>query len=320
MKRAVLLVLAGLLGTVGCDEPVVEPLQDPVVVTAQVERAQVTPGRPFELSIEINQRADVEFEVPDVGSGIKGLVIMDMREEGPEQAGGRVLTRTIYKLKAPLTGTYLIPGIEGLWRDSAGEQGNAGSGPILIEAAHAAGEEGSGETALRDLKPALKPQTDWNPAIVGGLLLALLLLALWLVRRAQVTETVEPPRPPHELALADLKRLLTSALLQAPNQGPFAYEVSAILRRYLESSFGFPAWRMTTAEVLRAMPPRLLQKHRIEAAIREVLEASDRVKFAGDHVPEKVLRGWVEQSVVVVNDTTEMSSPAHHDSSSEAGS
>ena len=77
---------------------------------------------------------------------------------------------------------------------------------------------------------------------------------------------------------------------------------------------------MTTAEVLRAMPPRLLQKHRIEAAIREVLEASDRVKFAGDHVPEKVLRGWVEQSVVVVNDTTEMSSPAHHDSSSEAGS
>ncbi len=320
MKRRALLVLAVLLGTAGCSEPVVEQPQDPVVVTAQVERAQVTPGRPFELSIEINRHADVDFEVPDVGAGIEGLVIMDMREEGPEQAGDRVLTRTIYKLKAPLTGTYLIPGVEGLWRDPAGEHGSAGSGPILIEAAHAAGEEGSGETALRDLKPPLKPQTDWNPAIIGGLLLALLLLGIWLIRRARTSEMVEPPRPPHELALTDLERLLASALLQAPNQGPFAYEVSAILRRYLESSFGFPAWRMTTAEVLRAMPPRLLQKHRIEAAIREVLEASDRVKFAGDHVPEKVLRGWIEQSVVVVHDTTELSVRSHHDSPVEAGS
>jgi len=320
MKRAALLLLAGLFGIGGCDEPVVEQVEDPVVVTAQVERAQVTPGRPFELSIEINRREDIDFEVPDVGSGIQGLVIMDMNEEGPEEAGNRVLTRTIYKLKAPLSGTYLIPGVEGLWKGAAGEQGSAGTGPILIEAAHAAGEEGSGETALRDLKPAIQPQIDWNPAIIGGLLLALLLLGIWLVRRTRSSELVEPLPPPHELALSDLERLLASALLQAPNQGPFAYEVSAILRRYLEASFGFPAWRMTTAEVLRAMPPRLLQKHRIEAAIREVLEASDRVKFAGDHVPENILRGWVEQSVVVVHDTTEMNTQADSDAASEAGS
>jgi len=307
--RSTLFILLGLTFLLsGCDEPPREEIQDPVVVTAQVERAQVTPGRPFELTIEINRRDDVEFDAPDVGAGIDGLVIMNMREEGPEYAPGRVLNRTIYKLKAPLSGTYLIPGIEGLWKDAADGRGTAGSGPILIEAAHAAGEEGSGETQLRDLKPPREPLTDWTPAVLIGLVALLLLLVTWLVRRARKGEVQAPVIPAHELALAALKDLLASAQLSANDQGPFAYEVSAILRRYLESSFGFPAWRMTTAEVLRAMPARLLQRHRLEASIREVLEASDRVKFAGDQVPEKVLRGWVEQSIVVVESTTEMSS------------
>ena len=316
--RSMLLLLLGVSFVLsGCDEPPREQIQDPVVVTAQVERAQVTPGRPFELTIEINRRDDVAFEAPDVGAGIDGLVIMDMREEGPEYAPGRILTRTIYKLKAPLSGTYLIPGIEGLWKDTADGRGTAGSGPILIEAVHAAGEEGSGETQLRDLKPARRPLTDWTPAFLIGLLFVLLLVVAWLVRRARKEEVLEPAPPAHELALTALKGLLASAQLRADDQGPFAYEVSAILRRYLESSFGFPAWRMTTAEVLRAMPARLLQKHRLEASIREVLEASARVKFAGDQVPEKVLRGWIEQSIVVVESTTEMSS-SHNETQATA--
>ena len=320
LSRLVLGLLALALLFVGCDQPHVEQVQDPVVLTALIERAQVTPGRPFELTIELNRRADVEFEVPDVGAGIKGLVIMDMRTEGPEQAGDRVLTRTIYKLKAPLTGAYLIPGVEGLWRDAAGEKGSAGSGPILIEAAHAAGEEGSGEAQLRDLKPPRKPVTDWTfPAIVGILLLVAIVI-IWLLQRAQKAERAQPPKPAHEVALAALKDLIDGELIGATQQGPFAYEVSAILRRYLEARFGFPAWRMTTSELLRAMPKQLLQRHRLEAAIREVLEASDRVKFAGDQVPVQTLRSWVEASVTVVQSTCNDGEIGPQESVDEAGS
>ncbi|MBJ92864.1 MAG: hypothetical protein CMP23_00155 [Rickettsiales bacterium] len=291
------------VGFSGCQQERPRQEYEPVVVTSQVERAEVIPGRPFEFQLEVNKEKGIEFEVPDVGAGIEGLVIMGLREEGPEVIDDRVLTRNIYKLKAPLSGTYLIPGVEGLWRDQKGDKGSAGSGPILIEAKHAAGEEGSGEQQLRDLKVPLRPERDLRPA--AGTLLVLLVLAvlLWLVKRRRQAAHVEAPQPAHEIALQDLQQLLGSPLLTNAEQGPFAYAVSAILRRYLEASFDFPAWRMTTSEVLRSMPKNLLEQHRLEAAIRDVLEASDRVKFAGDRVPELNLRNWVEQSILVVNST-----------------
>jgi len=291
---------------------------EPVVVTAQVERAQVTPGRPFELSVTVNRREDVDFEFPDVGSGIRGLVIMDMREEGPESAGGRVLTRTIYKIKAPLSGTYLIPGAKGTWTAGDGEAGSAGSGPILIEASHAAGEEGSGVTELRDLKPARAPRTDWRPIALISLLIILVVVALLLYRRARREALPPAPRPAREIALEALDKLRRSALSRDENQGPFAYEVSAILRRYLEAVFGFPAWRMTTAELLRAMPRELLDRRKVESAIREVLEASDLVKFAGEQVAETVLHGWVDQASAVIHDTAPAPDEGRGDSSGEA--
>jgi hypothetical protein len=309
--------LCTLLG--GCEQATVETHTDPVVVTAQVERAQVTPGRPFELSVEINRRDDVEFRLPDLGAGIQGLVIMELREEGPESAAGRVLSRTIYKLKAPLSGTYLIPGAEGAWTARDGETGRAGSGPILIEAAHAAGEEGSGTSELRDIKAARAPRIHWPPFVLAGLLALLLLTAVLLVRRARRGELPVPQRSAREIALGELDKLRRPQRLGATDQGPFAYEVSAILRRYLEAVFGFPAWRMTTAELLRAMPRELLDRRKVEVAIREVLEASDLVKFAGEQVPEAVLQLWVDQAAGVVRDTAPSPTEDESGSAAEAG-
>ncbi len=311
------LLLHSLLVGCGQDAPATE--SEPVIVTALVERAQVTPGRPFELSVEVDRREDVAFEVPDVGAGIKGLVIMDMREEGPETGGGRVLTRTIYKLKAPLSGTYLVPGVEGAWSSADGGRGTAGSGPILIEAAHVAGEEGSIHGELRDLKPALKPAINTTPLIVAGVLAAILLLALLVAVRLSRREAVQRTRPPREVALEELRTLRRSGLMTAADQGPFAYQLSAILRRYLEAVFGFPAWRMTTAELLRAMPPELLQRRKLEQSIRYVLEASDLVKFAGERVPQETLGSWLQDATTVVHDTAPSSGETQETSAAEAG-
>jgi len=303
----------------GCQQGSAPAESEPVIVTAQVERARVTPGHPFELSVEVDRREDVEFGVPDVGAGIRGLVIMDMREEGPESGGGRVLTRTIYKLKAPLSGTYLVPGVEGAWSSGDGSSGTAGSGPILIEAAHAAGEEGSSPGELRDLKPARKPATDPTPLVVAGVLIVLLLGAILLYRRTRRGEATEAVRPPREIALEALRSLRRSGLMTAADQGPFAYQLSAILRRYLEAVFGFPAWRMTTPELLRAMPQELLQRRKMEKSIRYVLEASDLVKFAGERVPQEVLGSWLDDATAVVHDTAPASIVQQTQSGSEAG-
>ena len=159
--------------------------------------------------------------------------------------------------------------------------------------------------ALRDLKAAIAPPKSLAPWLIGGatgllVLGALLLLAAWLRGRSTPSE---PEVPPHEIALRDFDRLARGGLLRPSEQGPFAYELSAILRRYLEARFAFGAWSMTTPEVMRAMPVELATSRPLEGSIRQVLEASDFVKFAGEPVPVPTLEAWLRDARGVVTAT-----------------
>mgnify|MGYP001199170877 CR=1 FL=1 len=52
---------------------------------AFVDRADVTPGKPFTLTVEVDRRMDVVFDLPDVGAKIEGLVIMNQGTEPAER-------------------------------------------------------------------------------------------------------------------------------------------------------------------------------------------------------------------------------------------
>ncbi len=302
MRRPLLLLLVLLAACGG--EPVEPAATGPVRVRASVERSDVVPGQPFFLTVEVDRRQDVQIDLPDVGAGIDRLVIMDQRREGPETVGDRVVTRQIYKLKAPVEGTYLIPSVDAPWKTDANDVGTAGTGPILIEAARVGGAADEDEP-LRDLKPLSRLDAQLWPWMVAAAFALLAVATVLLLRRfvGGAPSASPPPPPAHEVALAALRKLARSPLLREEDQGPFAYEVSAILRRYLEARFGFGAWRMTTPEVLRSMPVELASQREVEAAIRDVLEASDYVKFAGQPVPTPTLSGWVEAATRVVQRT-----------------
>ena len=293
-----------VLGGCDADEPV--PVDDsPVHVRAYVERADVTPGKPFVLTVEVDRREDVTFALPDIGASIEGLVIMNTKAQVPEKVGGRVLRRDTYKLKAPKAGTYLIPGVEAPWKTGDNQVGTAGTGAILIEAARRAGEEGAGEQELRDLKPVASPDPDPRPWIAGifiASLVGILVLLLW--RRRRQAEVLPPLVPAHELALGELRELSSLDLSDPGNHPVVAYRVSAVLRRYLEARFAFSAAKMTTAEVLRAMPADLSQQRAVPTAIGEVLEASDLVKFAGQIVDSSLIESWLLKARKVIEITT----------------
>jgi hypothetical protein len=279
------------------------PDGEPVSVRAWVDRADVVPGRPFWMTVAVDQAEDVEFELPDPGAAIQRLELLAVESDPPQKAAGRVLYTQRFQLKAPLPGTYLIPGVEGPWR-RGDEVGTAGSGPILVEAKRTGGTEEAGDDELRGLKAVAAPDPNRGPLLAGGLALAaLLLVAGFLIARRRGDEPPAVAPPPWEVARQALAALERGGAAQAADQGPFAFEVSAILRRYLEARFGFPAWRMTTPEVLRAMPSELARDARLEQAVRAVLEASDRVKFARDPVTPAELTGWLASVRLVVDRT-----------------
>jgi hypothetical protein len=305
MRRLLLLLLPLLVALLGCQPALETPLDDtPVRVRAFVEKADVTPGKPFLLTVEIDRRTDVTFDLPDVGADIEGLVIMTTKSSPVEQVGNRVLQSSTYKLKAPKAGTYLIPAVEGPWKTETNEVGTAGTGAILVEAARRDGEEGAGDETLRDLKPAAQPDPDHRPwLILGSVALVLGLLGLFLWRRRSKGSSTAPPTPADVQALLELRQLAELDLADTDLHPVVAYEVSAVLRRYLEARFHFPAWKMTTSEVLRSMPNDLVNQRAVPAAIQEVLEASDLVKFAGESVGSSAVRSWLGKAEKVVEIT-----------------
>ena len=313
MRRA--LMALAVIALIGCTPVETEWNGDSsaavVTVRAWVDRADVVPGKSFWLTVEVDQAADATFELPDPGANIRGLTILEAESPAPEQVGDRLLIRQRLRLKATLAGTYLIPGVEGTWR-RGDEVGTAGSGPILIEAKRAGGAEDGADDALRDLKAVAPPDRDTRPLVAGGLALLVLLALAAVGLIAWRRRTVPEPTPPSawEVALGAVATLERSGAMAAADQGPAAFEVSAILRRYVEARFGVRAWRMTTSEVLRALPREIASERELERAVRELLEASDRVKFARDPVSAEEMSGWLGSIRLLVRSTTPRQEPS----------
>lgn len=154
----------------------------------------------------------------------------------------------------------------------------------LIEQAERAGEP---ITDIRGLKPLERPSPPlpWPWIAGGGVLAAALavLLLLWLRRRGK-DETRAPPRPAHEVALERIE-----ALARLDRSDPEAvhrlhFELSEVVRTYVEARFGLNATDLTTEEIVIALPRLRGLEGTTACRLRRFLVDTDRVKFA-DHRP-----------------------------------
>jgi hypothetical protein len=163
---------------------------------------------------------------------------------------------------------------------SANLRGTIKSEPADVEIAPVAPP---GNPSLKDLKD-LAPVggIDWLPIGVGAGVAAIGLLAARGWRRRRVRST-EPPtiRPsdhptidPYEAALARLAAL-------DPRDLPAAADV---VRECLAAAASVPALERTTAELLRALPPHLVQQGNWER-LSALLADADLVKFAQARTP-----------------------------------
>jgi hypothetical protein len=150
---------------------------------------------------------------------------------------------------------------------------------------------------IRDVRGPLSIPLDPLRAFLVGLVIVLAAaLIFWLSRRmkpgeaeASGTLPAEHYRPPHEIALEELKRLAASPLLESGQVKEFHIRVSEILRTYVEGRFQVPALEMTTFDTIAGM-----EGAGIDGAItdrfREFLHRCDMVKFAKHRPPAELCR------------------------------
>ncbi len=138
-------------------------------------------------------------------------------------------------------------------------------------------------TDIHDIKPLLSmgPDLKWLYWILGALALAGLALLAWhLWRRRKKPEPsmpAPPPAAPHVEACQALDALAAQTGISGKQ---FYFKLSAILRRYLERRYGFPAAEMTTEELLPRIDGLLLDAD-LFPALKDFCQSADPIKFAG---------------------------------------
>lgn len=294
MMLAAALSLAVGGGLVGCDDasgpaPVASS-RPPVELSSSVDDVTAEVGQILHYTLEVNHAEGLELQVPDIGAQMAGLSITDIEEPPPETRDGRVIRKRIYSLRADLAGSYPIPEVMVGYLTEDGQPATSIAPAVFIEVA-SPGEDG-GTLELKDIKANIVPEKDRIPLILGAAALAVLAALAFVIyrlsRRPKLVPAL-PPSPPWVVARQELAALEARDLIRQGEHRLYFFELSEILRRYMERRFSVPAMEQTSEEVMR-----LFRKGGglagqvplpLEDVVRQFLEGSDRIKYA-KHVPE----------------------------------
>ncbi|MCK4412449.1 MAG: hypothetical protein KAY32_02775 [Candidatus Eisenbacteria sp.] len=155
----------------------------------------------------------------------------------------------------------------------------------------------SAALVLQPLAPlAALPRFPWVAVIAAVVivLVAGVVLLLWLrARRRRQGAVPEIPAAPADVEFREsLRRLLARGLAERGEVRGFVQELSWVLRRYLGRRWERPALEATRPEIVRWLPATRLCV-RDQGELASWLEATDRIKFAG----ETPLSGQTEELV-----------------------
>ncbi len=289
MSRCIVVLLLILLA--GCqtqDRETGEPFaRPPVEVSSQVDRAVATTGDEITYTVTINYDPAVNLNIPAAGAGIGGFRVVDLGEDGPRKVEDRLEIKKWYTLKADLVGSYILPAVM-VDYGYHGQRGEASTDQIFVEVESVLNKEGP-STDIRDIKPLSPMARDIKRLVVFFSLAALAVIfivagAVVYLRKAKARERATPARLAHEIALEAIDHLRAKNLIASGQVRLHYFELSEIVRQYLENRFSFLALEQTTEEILEEMARHHYLDQKRRALAKEFLVNTDWVKFAR-HTP-----------------------------------
>ena len=131
----------------------------------------------------------------------------------------------------------------------------------------------------------------WIPATIATLA-AIALAGWWLVRKLNREETevemITPLRDPFDEAIESLAKLETRR--ERMEAKPFVFQLSEILRIYVERQFSVPAMEQTGEEFLREIAEHKFFVKRYDDLLRNFIDRSEVVKYSKQGMDGEGLR------------------------------
>jgi len=290
----------------------------PVEVKTQVDKATATTGDLVRYTLSAESEPQIEVEIPEMGSQIAGLRIVDMGAAGPIERDGRKIVEKWYQLKADLVGSYIIPGAVFSYKDEKGEKRELKTAQIFIEVESVI-EDKEKAKDVKDIKPLATIKRDYTLliyfSIAGLLLLALIIGGICFYRNKFLKTKVTPLKPAHELALEELDRLQKEDLITRGIYKEHYFKLSEIFRRYLERRFHFLAVEKTTEELLPEIKNLKGFDEKVKSDAKKFLYNTDLVKFARYIPGKQEVDQEYQETVDFINETKEEQSHQSESSS-----
>ena len=143
------------------------------------------------------------------------------------------------------------------------------------------------------------------PWVLGAIgLAALVMLAIWLIRRySRRGEDSKPKDPPYVVALRGLDRWRGDKFWAPDKQKIFYSGVTDTLKEYIDAEFGVDAPEMTTVELFEALKGREDITPEMFERLKNLFETADFVKFAKLTLPPEDNAGVLPTAVSFVTET-----------------
>lgn len=253
--------------------------QDGVEVRLHVTPARVALGEPVALRITALSAPDMEVTIPPLNDRLQGFildgqfqgesVVRDGRLQRTWRAQARPAVAEEYRI-APIPVTY--------------DTGWLATPPIVLESV--VGERTDVEPGAPRgpvwIYPAFRTVAWTLVAVLAG---AAALYGLWRLSGRVRREVALRRLSPRERALRELDSLLGQHLPEQGRTKEFYFELTMIVRRYIERAHHVRAPEQTTEEFLAAVAADARFRPEVVERLRAFLSAADLVKYAA-HRPD----------------------------------
>ena len=282
-KRHPLLLLT-LIWVVACSrtkkvqiEPLKEKALSPVIAIATVDRALVSTEDSVTFSVTVNREKSIEIKIPDIGSRITGFRITDFGTEEKDEERSRKVVRHWFSLRADVAGSYVLPEIEIPYNVDGGQK-SAKTSELFVEVSMPKPDLTQPSEQLRDIKDLERTQLNyvgWGAAVLA----MIAVIGFFLYRRKRKSVPIEERLPPHESALSKLDELSLPNGSDPTGLKRFYFNLSLIIRSYVEERYGCRATDMTSEEIVRNLRNNSFLTESEKPVFIELLKETDIVKF-----------------------------------------
>jgi hypothetical protein len=284
--RAQLMPLLGLViaAVIGCHRQAA-PSTAGDTLTVALSTNTIRVGDLIQLRLTSVHGTNLHLNPPELGHG-KEILVRARRDTGVRLPDGRVREVLDYAITSLVTGHHIIatsPGV--VWTRPDGTTTQAPFPFVAFKVQSMLTSTNADLSQVRDLHD-LARWPDRFPRWLLALLIAAMVVGLgaWLLRlylaHAREVAAHAPQIPAHEIALLALKMLLEKKWIEEENFRPFYWELTDILRYYVENRYGVHAPERTTEEFLVEVTQSKLLHEDTQQLLFSILEYADAVKFA----------------------------------------